>query len=244
MKTSYIYVISAGDRTKVGKSDNPKARARLFQSGNPDVCVVQATFLVPATMAIKIERRCHEALRRVYTCRGEWYHAECARIIETLITMIPEAVERFVVAEKAVERFNEIRPETLRLTHELARLDRIDYLKHGLQSALYSYAEEIKRLVTDDVRRPSEMGMKPYEPPYHVVYEGNGIVKVVDNRDVDIVYGTITATGEMGEDRFYHWKVSDRRDAEAGGSSGTSCSLLGAFAELDRMIHTELLGWR
>lgn len=72
----YIYLISDGTYTKIGKTSGcPLKRLRSLQTGNPNKLTLLHVIACSSPIEI-VERRLHDMLwqHRVHRMRGEWFY--------------------------------------------------------------------------------------------------------------------------------------------------------------------------
>lgn len=81
MAGSYVYLIRAGERIKVGHSANLDRRLRAFQTGNAEEChVVSAIWL---RNAAEVERQLKDNLAQ-FRHREEWFNVSTRQAVEKL----------------------------------------------------------------------------------------------------------------------------------------------------------------
>lgn len=81
MRPEYVYVFSAGDRFKIGRSQDPESRLRSLESGSPyDIKLEHVSEGLSRWKAVGAERAAHIILEH-YRVRGEWFKADKRTIL-------------------------------------------------------------------------------------------------------------------------------------------------------------------
>lgn len=98
---SYIYIISNGTYTKVGKADNAEKRRKTLQTASPTPLILDHKFPVKTTAVVSIESRCHKHLAGLgfSQMKGEWFDIAPREAVSVLSAFLEDDVVTDVPAE-------------------------------------------------------------------------------------------------------------------------------------------------
>lgn len=137
-----VYLMTSGEKTKIGLSSQPASRATYMQVGSPEHITVHATMHLPdREAAMRVERAAHKAL---HWCRshGEWFKIDpryAEGVVQHLVSGDLPRAERLARHVRRVIAIDELWSATRapgpfqRADHErLARLKRLWLLAYAM----------------------------------------------------------------------------------------------------------------
>ncbi len=130
-KPDNVYLLSDGERVKIGISGDPSKRVRTLQTGHSHKLTLVAYF--PTEDAFKIERLLHKDLAEYLVC-GEWF-TDCPRVRATFYTAAREEARKHVLkAASHVDRLTVgLREATERLNRATREVDEAETIYQSMK---------------------------------------------------------------------------------------------------------------